>query len=629
MKLTSLKLNTKNKKFELNIVSNIILIFLFSLIITVVCFALQPNSISQILACVLKTKIIFMYNFIPVLLFVIFFFAVTNNIFYSSAIVSILFGIASLINRYKILYRDDPFVPIDISLGAEVASIMTETNMKIDLKLLFSVLIPIVILFLIGFFIKSKKINLILRISTVVICIVTALVLNNYIYKSSQIYDKLPTIGNRYYITGNFNSKGFIYCFFYNINTYSLEVPDNYNKHYAEKLNEKYTINEKKAPQKKPNIIIIQSEGFSDISTNKSFIFTPKNDPLKNFKKIGAEGISGHMIVPGFGGDTANTEYDVLTGCLTNNLSKTNTSAFRLVRKNIYALPRFFTSNGYDMLFIHPGQSWFYNRTNVYNYFGMDNQIFIDQFKKPQDFKSSLVSDSALVDKLITEFNNHTKTNKSKPLFNFTVTIQNHMPYLNRYGSKIEQVKTNVKLSPTASNYISNYILGVRDADNTLGRLVEFFKQSKEPVVLMFFGDHLPNLGENYLTYKELGFPLNENGNIEATMDLHKVPFILWANDQARSDIAFDSSVKKLNLPPDRIISANYVSSMLYELLGYKGINPFYDFLGGLRKSMPVITRNYYKIENSYTSQLPENLKEKVQDYKIWQYYKMEAEKVK
>jgi phosphoglycerol transferase MdoB-like AlkP superfamily enzyme len=111
-----------------------------------------------------------------------------------------------------------------------------------------------------------------------------------------------------------------------------------------------------------------------------------------NYKRISKAGLSGHIIVPDFGGGTANTEYDVLTGCMTQSLSSTHTSAFRLVRKSFTALPRFFNRNGYRSFFIHPGDSWFYNRSDVYKHFGIDNQTLIDKFSKPQDYKGRLIT---------------------------------------------------------------------------------------------------------------------------------------------------------------------------------------------------------------------------------------------
>jgi phosphoglycerol transferase MdoB-like AlkP superfamily enzyme len=493
------------------------------------------------------------------------------------------------------------------------------------------VLLPTLALIAAGFYIKSKSSKTLFHMVGVIICIYTAILLNQYIYKSPEIYKALPANGPRYHVTSNFNSKGFIYCFLYNLNTYSIEAPKNYNKQYAENLSKKYASKEKRTPQKKPHIIMIMSEAFSDIAMHDTIVFTSENDPLKNFKRISEAGLSGHIIVPGFGGGTANTEYDVLTGCMTQGLSDTPTSAFRLVRKDFNALPRFFNRNGYRTSFIHPGNSWFYNRSNVYKYFGIDNQTFIDKFAKPQDYKGTLISDKAVIEKIIKIYKTHLASYKNIPLFSFTVTIQNHMPYRNyKYRSqKVEPVKTKYQISDKASELLSNYITGLRDSDRSLGRLVDFFERSNEPVVFVFFGDHMPYLGEDYLAYKELGYRINQNGSVEDIISIHSVPFVIWANAKANTDIGFAKAINNLNLPPNRIISANYLGSILYELLGYKGVEPFYDFLGELRRSIPVITGSYYKTKSGYIMQLPGKLNMKMQDYRKWQYYKMSSDKVK
>ena len=624
-----LRLPKTNNKPQLSAIWNILLILLFSTVITVICFSLQPNSITEVVSAVRKTNPIFIYNLIPVLLSVVIIFLLTNNVFYSAAIISTLFEIASVINRYKILYRDDPFVPIDIAVGAEALSIMTKTNMKISIGLLLALILQIIGLFAIGYFVKSRRVKLSYRTVALAICIIAALASNKYIFKSSKIYWELPTKGPKYYITGNFNSKGFIYCFFYNLNTYKIQAPAKYNIDYAETLEKKYQLKTQKVPKIKPHIIMIMNEAFSDVIV-KDLIYTNKNDPLKNFKRISQEGLSGYITVSSFGGGTANTEFDVLTGCMTQNLNKTMASSFRFVRKDFNSLPRFFSSYGYRTQFIHPGQSWFYNRENVYKYLGISEHVFAERFIKPIDYKGSLVSDDAVVNKIIQQYKNHLNTNKQTPFLNFTVTIQNHMPYdNNKYGwQQIEQIKTKVPISDTAYEILSCYVTGLKDADRSLGKLVEFLSIRQEPFVLVFFGDHLPNLGPNYLAYKELGVKINQNGTIYEKFNTHKVPFVIWANDEAKRSINFSNTIKNLYIPKDKTISANYMGAMLYQILGYEGVEPFYDFLNDMRQDIPVILADSYKIGSRCITELPENLEGKMLDYRIWQHYKIKSEEI-
>lgn len=44
-------------------------------------------------------------------------------------------------------------------------------------------------------------------------------------------------------------------------------------------------------------------------------------------------------------------------------------------------------------------------------------------------------------------------------------------------------------------NSINTYVTGLVEADLELERLIQYFEQSTEPTILVFFGDHLPLLG--------------------------------------------------------------------------------------------------------------------------------------
>ncbi|HEX2924684.1 MAG TPA: LTA synthase family protein, partial [Ruminiclostridium sp.] len=407
-----------------------------------------------------------------------------------------------------------------------------------------------------------------------------------------------------------------------------MEVPENYSKSAAEKLVKKYTT-KKSVPKAKANVIIVMNEAFSDISLDKAFNFSPEDDPLKNFKALAQENnaISGHLVVPNFGGGTANTEFDVMTGMQTVNLNTVPTSAFRLVHRDIKSIAGVFSSNSYQNYFIHPGDSWFYNRANVYRYLGIKDQTFIDQFKKPQDLKGSLVSDKAAGEKIISQYEKN--TSGKNPVFNYNVTIQNHMPYTkNKYGGlKVKQVVTAKKLSQESQTLLSNYFEGVRDEDRLLKTLTDYFKARPEPVILVFFGDHKPSLGDSYLAYREAGIDLNENGTIEQALQSREVPFLVWANNSAAGTLDFSNNVKSLGLPQDKTISANYLGAVVLQLLGYKGYDPYFDFLNELRKELPVVTRYNFKTNSGYTDKLTKKQQSMVNDLRIWQYYRMTSDK--
>ena len=64
-----------------------------------------------------------------------------------------------------------------------------------------------------------------------------------------------------------------------------------------------------------------------------------------------------------------------------------------------------------------------------------------------------------------------------------------------RRGYLLAPISTTADISDETRTMLEVYTEGVRDADAMLGRLTAYFEERGEPVVLVFYGDHLPYLG--------------------------------------------------------------------------------------------------------------------------------------
>lgn len=620
------------KKIQINWIWNLFFLIGAAGFITMTTFYIQPGSFKSVLKLIHQQPLILLVNFLPPLIVIVLCYFIFNNVFYAGAVTSFIFNIASFINKVKIELRDDPFVPRDIQLLQEAGDSLANFELNLDYKLIFLIILAIVLFVLFGRIFKSKKMHISIRIGGMIASIVIAILANNYIYSSKVVYYHKLHTSNRSYITRVYTELGFTYCFLYNLNTYPVEKPENFSKEEVESWIKEYAAasTDAKEPTTKPHVIMIMNEAFSDIAKDDSFAYTEENDPLKYFKEISASenSISGHITVPGFGGGTANTEFDVLTGMQTDLLNSVSTSAFRVVGKNLRTVPRILTDNDYQTLFMHPGDSWFYNRSSVYKYFGINDQIFSEAFTK-EDKKGNMVADSVLAQKLIEQFEERTGEEGSNPLFSYVVTIQNHMAYtVNKYGDlPIEEVPVNKEISQEAKDFLSVYMEGVKDADQMLKDLTNYFEAQDEPVVLVFFGDHLPNLGDNYLSYKELGLNIGNTETAEDVMDTYSTPFVIWSNQVAAEQLDFANKVKTLDLPEDNRISANFLGATLLELLGYEGQDEYFDFLNDLRREIPVIAKGYYQTpEEGYTNELTEEQAMWYEKLRNWEYYKIKVE---
>lgn len=608
----------KRKKFEIKNWMAIIILLISSISITILSFLIQPNGVQDVIDAIKKAPIIFIYNFLPIILIMLLFYFVFNNVFVGTLIGSSIITLLSIINRYKIIYRDDPLVPMDMFLGTEAISIMVKTKLGIDFKFILLIILIITIQVFIIIYTKREKLHYSIRIIGIIICIIISFISYNKIYSSKIIYEELPVKGHQYLVSNNFNTKGFIYCFLYNISAYTIDKPQGYNQKEVEEMIKAYN-KEVIIKENNPHVIMIMGEAFTDISLNENFRFGEEDDPLRFYKQIQDENIlNGYITVPNFGGGTANTEFDVLTGCATLNISESSTSAFRLIRKTFDAIPHQFKKINYTTLGIHPGYDWFYNRRNVYNHLGFEKSIFENDFNK-EKMKGNFISEEATIDRIIEEFEKHINSDNKNPIFEFCVTIQNHNPYVNsKYKGEAKQTfDTDLNLSEGAKEQFINYFEGIKDADNGIERLVKYFETIDEPVILVYFGDHLPYLGSDYLAYKEIGYDLGDDET--TSINTFKTPFFIWGNEPGKSLI----DVNDLKLPEYNIISSNYFGALIFDLIGYKDISPFISYVNELRKEIPIIAKNVLMVDNKFVLEPPEEIIEKIEKYKKWQYYQM------
>jgi phosphoglycerol transferase MdoB-like AlkP superfamily enzyme len=82
-------------------------------------------------------------------------------------------------------------------------------------------------------------------------------------------------------------------------------------------------------------------------------------------------------------------------------------------------------------------------------------------------------------------------------------------------------------LTPQTSGILENYTNTISDVDQSLKILIEGLKDINEPSVVVFFGDHLPMLGNDFDVYKEAAISREKNTYAEY-LNKYSVPFIVW-----------------------------------------------------------------------------------------------------
>ena len=362
--------------------------------------------------------------------------------------------------------------------------------------------------------------------------------------------------------------------FFANCQFLMVDKPAGYSSAQVKEVSEEVSQLEDPEPvgdpQELPTIIAIMNESFTDLGAvgEGNVTFSQDNLPFLHSLQESGDVVWGTAYSSVYGGNTCNSEYEFLTG---------NTTAFLPVGSKPYQqyLDEKQTSlvsllgdtYGYECVAVHPGDHSAWQRDEAYPALGFDEFIDVDRFDVHRRLEHGLTSDRSSYDQVIYEYE---RRDMEKPLFLFNVTIQNHGGYDD------EDYPTTVQVEQAPGEYpqTEQYLSLTKKSDQALEYLIDYFSQQEEPVVILFFGDHWPNLEPEFLSML-LGQD-SENLSFENIMREYQVPFFIWAN--------YDLEGEEIEA-----VSLNYLSGLLLRAAGLEGTD-YTNYLEDLRQTLPVIT---------------------------------------
>ena len=589
----------------------------------------HPVSVLAMLGKMLRQPLILFLNWLPIALLTAAFAFAFRNVFFSSALVGLIAGAMSLINRVKLTIRGEPFVPRDISLIKEAADAAGSYDMTLPWFQIGCLVVMTAVFIVLGVLLPLKKSEdapkkrgALVRVMGFVLCLAVLVGAVGLVYSSADLYNSFETT-EPYNLSSVNNELGFVYYFCYHFSTYKIEKPEGFDRDEAASWETGY----ESAPDAADvNVVFVMNEAFSDILNEDVFVFPEGENPMEVYNTLaeGENAWAGHIVVPYFAGGTADTEFDVASGMQTNllNPAAPSLTAFRTVNRDLDSIFRIFGADGYTSCFMHPGQSWFYNRENVYDWFGADESFFVEDFDA--EYKGSWVTDESVLRELVSRFEE--KSAGGGLDFTYAVTIQNHMSYTaEKYGDYVcPEVETTAELSPEIQTAVNVYAEGIRDANAMLEDLTEFYSEQSEPVLLVFFGDHLPYLGDNRQGYAELGLPAASVTGGEDPFAAYTAPVLFWCNDAAAEALDFANAIEALDLPADGRISACYLGAVVLELTGRGEVSPWFAFLNEMRRKLPVLHNGYYEgADGEITTEPTAEEAALVSRMRCWAYYKL------
>ena len=593
-------------------------IFIVAGVIALLCVYMQPGSLADALSGFLQQPLLIPLNYFPALVSTALLYFVLNNVFFAGAVSGGVMTALSYISLLKYEGREDTLVPADILLFKEAIGAVRDYQLELHWGRLAAIAALVLFLMILGIFIKSAVLRRRFRIAGALAALLVFALSVEFIYTDKKLYNDFR-VPSRYNIGSVYNTLGFNYCFLYNFRLYPVDRPAGYSRAEAESWNAVDPANANPLDFQ-PNVIIVMCEAFSDLSAEDVFTYSEQDNPLYEYDLAcdSELALHGHIVVTNYGAGTANTEFDVMTGMQTDMIGEETTSAFRVVRKRTDSLATVLSKDGYGTLFMHPGQSWFYNRNSVYAHLGITDQVFKDAFDET-DLKGTRISDAAFLDELKSDIER-----MESPLFIYSVTIQNHQAYpWDKYDVPVPAAEVSVPLSDSAMEQLSVYLEGVRDSSRMLLDLTAYLDTLSEPTLLVFFGDHRPNIGS---TDTELGLAWSDAAAPEEIVASFSVPFLIRANAAFGERVDIPAAFDGLRLPENHIISDNYLGGVILTLTGHNGENAFFDYLNTLRLELPVLRARegvYARSDGTLTTSLTPEEQAMVDRLSRWTYYRL------
>lgn len=402
----------------------------------------------------------------------------------------------------------------------------------------------------------------------------------------------------------SYTRNGHVYSFAVSATSVRVEKPDGYSQNEAARIASLYNSDKKKTgaavTSKTPNIIVIMNESFSEPAEHGAFKTSKKYMPFYN--SLNRNTVKGTLHTSIYGGSTSDSEYEFLTGN-TMKYFPVNAVPYYYIEDSIPTLETTLEDQGYGGLeAFHPGKPSSYDRVNVYPRLGFKKYFFKNDVKDPV-YVGNFISDKSDYEYVISRYEKYRKTGSKKPYFMFNVTIQNHGEY-NRSKKINDPIK--IKSDGLEDTKAEIYLSMIRMSDDALKKLIAYFKNVKEPTVVVLYGDHQPHL-EEFCTavYKRSGI---KEPALEQEERSYRVPFMIWAN----YDIEEKSGVN---------MSMNYFSSYLLDTLDMN-MTGYSKFLLSMKDKLPIVSNTCYSDSGGRYFSWGEKSKytEILEKYRILQY---------
>lgn len=505
-------------------------------------------------------------NFILLALVLLTIVIITNSTKIAVIGLTLIINLFGVVNYYIYSFRGVAIVASDVLSIKTATSVASGYQLFVDYHICYMFIVTLFIITVVSKFKNFKALpSLKFRIpASVIYMFCLAICLNVFVFTNQlanwNIKAKLfnPHAGYKWY--------GTFVAFVRSIRPIIIEKPDGYSIQLIENIADQFDEND--GDGKRPNIIVIMDESFSDLKMINDF--ATNEDYMPFIRSLQENTIHGTVYSSVFGGNTANSEFEFLTGN-SMGLLPGSAIAYQLYIKDAFPsiVNNFEKLNYAGNLAMHPYYPTGFRRSTVYPLLGFKEFISLDSFAQSATLRGK-VTDEANFNKIIEEYEKSKKISKD-PFFLFNITMQNHGGYENNDPN----FETKIKITDEYYYYdeAENYLSLVKYTDEAVEKLVNYFSAIDDPTVIIFFGDHQPGLKKSW--YNKLLGEKQDNLNSEELMAKYQIPFFAWANYDIDEEVVDG-------------ISLNYLSAYIFDKLGIN-LTKYQQFLLNVYQQVPVM----------------------------------------
>ena len=554
----------------------------------------------------LEDKLNWLLNFLALGMVYLVLVFVINRFWVATAVFAITMSVYAVANSIKIILRNEPILPSDLSFlssgnGGEITSFIPKSSQAL-VDGTITMLIWLTVICLILQFVDGRRCvipfhwwrpfrnvkTIIGNVTRIIAAAMSITLLCSFTwtlsvpgawgYEWAKSWGDAPQLWNA---EGDAANNGPIINFLRLTHPKIMDKPEGYSQETMEELAKKYSseanqINGTRANNLTDNtVIMILSESFSDPTRVPGIALA--EDPMPNIRALKETTTSGLMLSPGFGGGTANIEYQSLTGLDLALFDDSMQSMYQELvphQKNPFAWNQIWNAEygKSGSVAFHSYYKNMYLRDANYKKFGFNKFYTLDSepaiTHQDRTDNSPYVNDAASYQNIIDQLNK-----EEHPQFLQLVTMQNHMTYDNWYfNNQFEQANVTENLNDYERGQINTYAKGVSITDQATIDFLNQLNAMDKPITVIFYGDHLPS------SYQTAAADKNN------TLALHQTDYFIWSNQ------ASASAGVKLDASNTAYTSPNYFMEMAAEHMNAK-VSPYLAFLTQTRTDIPALER--------------------------------------